>query len=282
MDISFTFSDVIRALLLTAFAGLSTGLGGLFVLRKKEFDQRFMATSLGLSAGVMIYISFVEMLAQSFAKLNRLYGEGRGGWYALLAFFGGIALIAFIDNVIPEESNPHEMRGVDDIGGADSIAAEEHKTAQDRNAMYRTGLLSMLAIAIHNFPEGIASFISGLADPALGVSIAVAIAIHNIPEGISVAIPIKYASGSNRKAICYAFLSGLAEPVGAVLGFLVLRPFISESLLALIFAMVAGIMVYISLDELLPAAQRLKEHHHHAMRGLILGMLLMAVTLQML
>lgn len=281
MDISFTLSDVLRAFLLTALAGLSTGLGGLFVLRKKDFDQRFMASSLGLSAGVMIYISFVEMLAQSFEKLNNIYGEGPGGWYTLIAFFGGIAFIAIIDNIIPEDSNPHEMHGMDDVGETEAKTPAEHKMEQDRRSMYRTGLLSMLAIAIHNFPEGIAAFISGLADPTLGVSIAVAIAIHNIPEGISVAIPIKYASGSSKKAIGAAFLSGLAEPVGALIGFLVLRPFISETLLAVTFAVVAGIMVYISLDELLPAAQRLKEHHHHAMGGLILGMLIMAITLQL-
>ncbi len=288
MDIQFTNADVLRAFLLTLFAGLSTGLGGLFVLRKREMDQKFLATSLGLSAGVMIYISFVEMLASSFSKMQDLHGEKAGGWYTLIAFFGGIALIAAIDAFIPEQTNPHEMRGLDYVPSKKDqeqkqvLSNEEHQLHKQKSAMYRTGMLSMLAIGIHNFPEGIASFISALADPTLGVSIAVAIAIHNIPEGISVAIPIKFSTGSNKKAINYAFLSGLAEPIGAMIGFFFLRPFINETMLAIVYAVVAGIMVFISLDELLPAAQRLKEHHHNAMIGLVLGMLVMAVTLQLL
>ena len=283
MDFPFNTIDLLRAFALSAFAGLSTGIGGLFVLRKEAVEQKYLSFSLGLSAGVMIYISFMEMLVNSFNSLSKLYGEKTGGWYSLLAFFGGIAFIALIDHFIPEEDNPHEMHGLEQMGEEGALTLEPGSSMPlDKASMLRTGLLSTLAIGIHNFPEGIASFMSALADPALGVSIAIAIAIHNIPEGISLAIPIKYATGSSKKAIVAAFLSGLAEPLGALIGFFLLRPYLSESLLAITFGVVAGIMIYISLDELLPAAQRMKEHHHHAMGGVVLGLFLMALTLQLL
>ncbi len=291
MNIDLDTLNILRAFLLTAFAGLSTGLGGLVVLRKKEFDSRALSISLGLSAGVMIYISFVEMLAESFGTMKAIYGEGPGGWGTILAFFAGIGIIAVIDHLVPEETNPHEMAALDHITAEEylqnkeacSSEAKEGEKAErkEKQKLFRTGILSVLAISIHNFPEGIASFFAALQDPALGISIAIAIAIHNIPEGISVAVPIKQATGSNSKAIGLATLSGLAEPLGALLGYLFLRPYLSEALLAIIFALVAGIMVYISLDELLPAAQKLEEHHHHAMAGLIIGMAIMAVTLQL-
>lgn len=140
------------------------------------------------------------------------------------------------------------------------------------------GLFSALAIGIHNFPEGLATFIGALQDPALGISIAAAIAIHNIPEGIAVSVPIYYATQSRQKAFALSFLSGLAEPVGALLGYFLLIQFFSDAIFGIVFAGVAGIMVYISLDELLPTAEEYGEHHI-AIYGLISGMLIMAISL---
>ncbi len=140
------------------------------------------------------------------------------------------------------------------------------------------GFFSALAIAIHNFPEGLATFIAGLKDPGVGIAIAVAIAIHNIPEGIAISVPIYYATGSKKKAFALSILSGFAEPVGAVVGYLILMPFMSESVFGVIFGLVAGIMVYISLDELLPSAEKFGEHHI-AIYGLISGMVVMSASL---
>ena len=175
-----------------------------------------------------------------------------------------------IDLFIPEAENPHEYKQLDDTAAP-----------QATHRLMRTGLLTALAIGIHNFPEGLATFGTALSDVRLGIFIAIAIAIHNIPEGISVSVPIFYATGNKNKAFIYSFLSGLAEPVGACLGFLVLLPFFSKPLLAFLLAFVAGIMVYISLDELLPMAHRYG-HGHTVILGIVLGMLIMAASLMIL
>ena len=142
------------------------------------------------------------------------------------------------------------------------------------------GLFSALAIGIHNFPEGLATFMGALQDPTLGISIAAAIAIHNIPEGIAVSVPVYYATKSKKKAFVLSFTSGLAEPVGAIIGYFILMNIFSEAVFGVVFASVAGIMVYISLDELLPTAEKYGEHHI-AIYGLIAGMMVMAVSLVM-
>ena len=186
-----------------------------------------------------------------------------------MAFFVGIGVIAIIDKLIPSYENPHEVRGI--CEGSDEKCHERHK-------LMRMGIFSALAIAVHNFPEGIATFMAGLSEPSLGVSIAIAIAIHNVPEGLAVSAPIYYATGSRKKAFFLSFLSGLSEPVGALIGFFFLRHFFSEAAFGLVFAAVAGVMVYISLDELLPTAEEYGEHHI-AIFGLVGGMALMAVSL---
>ncbi|RFP39151.1 zinc transporter ZupT, partial [Klebsiella oxytoca] len=174
--------------------------------------------------------------------LEAVYGASTGYWYTTIFFFVGILVMALIDKLVPNAENPHELHD------EQSLTEEERKKGE----LLRMGTFSAVAIAIHNFPEGLATFISALDDPTLGVSIAIAIAIHNIPEGIAVSVPIQYSTGSRRKAFKYSFLSGLAEPLGAIVGFTILRPFLSETLFGIIFAIVAGIMVYISFDELLP------------------------------
>ncbi|NLG57513.1 MAG: zinc transporter ZupT [Clostridiales bacterium] len=284
-----TTLDYLRAFGLTAFAGLATGIGGLVVFRKKPINQHLISGALGLSAGVMIYISFVEMLSGSFKTLGEVYGA-RGELYTVLAFFGGILFSMLIDFLIPEERNPHEMRGVDEIS-YDPHAEEQPDAAQEsiiprqrvkhKKELTRVGLISAVAIMAHNLPEGMATFVGALSDPAVGISIAVAVAIHNIPEGIAVAVPLYAGTGDKKRAFLVALLSGLAEPVGALVGFLVFRPFLSEALMGIIFAAVAGIMVYISLDELLPSAEKQGEHHI-VIAGLIAGMAIMAISLLVL
>jgi zinc transporter, ZIP family len=257
---------------LTLFAGLSTGIGSALAFYTKQTNQKFLSAALGFSAGVMIYVSLVEIFVKARESLEELFGATAGFWYTTIAFFAGIALIALIDNLVPKAENPHEVRDVKEM--------KPTKVKVKDPALLRMGLFSALAIAIHNFPEGLATFISAIQDPALGISIAVAIAIHNIPEGIAVSVPIYYATGSRRKAFLYSFLSGLAEPIGALVGFFILLQFFTEAVFGIVFASVAGIMVYIALDELLPTAEKYGEHHI-AIYGVISGMVVMALSLLM-
>ncbi len=254
---------------LTIIAGLSTTIGSAVVLFTKQFSKRFLAASLGFSAGVMIFISLVELYGDAKESLVTLFGSGKGDFVALLSFFGGIALIAVIDYLVPSGENPHEP-------GEISIRNEGSQVSKEK--MMRLGLMSALAIGIHNFPEGIATFVTAMNDPNLGLSIAVAVGIHNIPEGIAVAIPIYYATRSKGKAFFHSTLSGLAEPIGALVGYFLLSFLFDDSFMGIILAGVAGIMVYISLDELLPTAEKYGEHHP-AILGVIGGMAVMGVSL---
>jgi len=268
----YSFNTLAFAFGLSLFAGLSTAIGGALSFFTSKTNTKFLSLSLGFSAGVMIYISFVEIFPQARIALDGAYGEEKGGWITLAGFFAGIILIGLIDKLIPSEDNPHEIKRVEDM-----VSPEELK----QKKLLRVGLFTALAIGIHNFPEGMASFTAALMDPELGIAIAVAVAIHNIPEGIAVSVPVFYATGSKKKAFWSAFLSGLAEPIGALLVWLILMPFMSETLLGIIFSMIAGIMVFISMDELLPAAEEYGEHHL-SIYGLIAGMALMGVSLMLL
>lgn len=265
-----TMNDLFFAFGLTLLAGLSTGFGSLLAFYTKQTNKKFLSVALGFSAGVMIYVSMIEIFAEARISLETVYGSTRGYWATTIAFFTGIALIALIDKFVPSAENPHDMHNAGEV--------EEMKTNDP--ALLRLGLFSAVAIAVHNFPEGIATFASAIKDSTLGISIAVAIAIHNLPEGIAVSIPVYYATGSRRKALLYSFVSGFSEPLGAVLGFFLFRSFLNEAMFGWIFAGVAGIMVYISLDELLPTAEKYGEHHY-AIYGLILGMIVMAISLLM-
>lgn len=264
------WNAILFAFSLTLFAGLSTGIGSAISLIAKRTNTWFLTVSLGFSAGVMIYVSFVEIFPKAQEELVADLGEVLGNWVTVFAFFGGMALIAIIDKFIPNIENPHEMRNVEDL--------KTGKGLKDSDKLMRTGLFTALAIGIHNFPEGLATFTAALRDPNLGIPIAIAIAIHNIPEGIAVAVPIYYATGNKRKAFWYSFLSGLSEPVGAIIGFAILMPFMSAAVFGILFAGVAGIMVFISLDELLPSAREYGEHHL-SIYGLVAGMIVMAVSL---
>jgi len=262
--------DVLFAFLLTLLAGLATGVGSLMSLFSKKFNPRFLAGSLGFSAGVMIYVSFVEIFQKGKDSISSVYGNQIGQLYTVIAFFTGVAVIALIDKLIPSYENPHEISHLKQNGN--------NKMPHDEKKLLRMGLFSALAIGIHNFPEGLATFIGALNEPAMGISIAAAIAIHNIPEGIAVSVPIYYATKSRGKAFWYSLLSGISEPIGALIGYVILKNYFSDLTFGLVFAMVAGIMVYISLDELLPTAEEYGEHHV-AIGGLIGGMAVMALSL---
>ncbi|SKA89218.1 zinc transporter, ZIP family [Paucidesulfovibrio gracilis DSM 16080] len=268
------FSVLLTAFGLTLFAGLCTGIGSALAFFAKRTNTSFLSLSLGFSAGVMLYVSFVEIFFKAKDALVASMGEQTGTWFTVASFFGGIAVAAIIDRLVPSsEGNPHEMQRIEDM-----TPEERNKAKQDPSRLLRMGTFTALAIAIHNFPEGLATFTATLADPSLGLAIAVAVAIHNVPEGIAVSVPVYYATGSKAKAFTYSFLSGLAEPLGAAIGWLLLMPFFSDTLFGVLFAGVAGIMVFISLDELLPAAEEYGEHHL-TIYGLIAGMAVMALSL---
>ncbi|MCF8405563.1 MAG: zinc transporter ZupT [Bacteroidales bacterium] len=265
----YDFSTVMFAFALTLFAGLSTGIGSAIAFFAKTTNTKFLSVALGFSAGVMIYVSFVEIIVKARDVLIADLGVRGGHWVTTAAFFGGLFFIAVIDKMVPSGENPHEVKRIEDMG--------EENPKKNKKLM-RMGLFTALAIAIHNFPEGLATFTAALNEPSLGIAIAVAIAIHNIPEGIAVSVPVYYATNSKSKAFWLSFISGLAEPVGALAGYLILMPFMSPVLFGVLFAGVAGIMVFISLDELLPSAREYGEHHL-SIYGLIAGMVVMAISL---
>lgn len=262
--------QILIAFGLTIFAGLSTGIGSTMAFFSKQTNTKFLSFSLGFSAGVMIYVSMIKLFVEAHESLAKTYGERSGMLLAVISFFCGILVVAVIDKLVPSYENPHELRGVADLSQPDSSAKSKK--------LLRMGIFSALAIAMHNFPEGLAIFASSLHKPTLGITVAVAIAIHNIPEGIAISAPIYHATNSKRKAFIYSFFSGFAEPLGALIGYFILLSFINDFVFGVLFAFVAGIMVFISLDELLPSAIEFGEHHL-SIYGLIAGMMVMAVSL---
>ncbi|MCC0678689.1 zinc transporter ZupT [Clostridioides sp. ES-S-0190-01] len=262
-------SNIMFAFLITLFAGLSTGIGSCIAFFAKKTNTKFLSVSLGFSAGVMIYVSMIEIFPKAQEALTKSMGEKLGSWSTVIAFFAGMAIIAIIDKLIPQEENPHEIKKMENL---------DEKNIQKNKSLLRTGIFTAMAIAIHNFPEGLATFISALDDATIAIPIAIAIAIHNIPEGISVSVPVYYATGDKKKAFYYSFLSGMSEPLGAIIGYVLLRNFLNDTTLGIVFALVGGIMVFISLDELLPSAREYGEHHL-SIYGLIAGMVVMAISL---
>jgi ZIP family zinc transporter len=296
-------SQVWIALGLTVFAGMATGIGSAIAFTAKRTNYRFLSVATGFSAGVMLYVSFVEIFIKGLDSLTERYGEYWGHWVNAAAFFAGILLIGLIDNLIPAGENPHETPSEEEteplrnpsapapdfqtaaVEGEAELALGAHNHGIRDKKLMRMGLFTALAIAIHNFPEGLATFLAALYDPSIGLAIAVAVALHNIPEGISVSVPIFYATGDRKKAFIYSFLSGLAEPVGAVAAYLLLRLFVGgeagmipPQVMGVLFGGVAGIMVYISLDELLPTS-RAYGKGHDSLYGLVAGMAVMALSL---
>ena len=290
---------------LTIFAGMATGVGSAIAFFAKRTNYRFLSVATGFSAGVMLYVSFVEIFIKGADSLTAVYGDYWGHWVNVGSFFGGILVIFIIDTLIPSAENPHEVHSEAEVRPLhdptaplpdfNAIAADpahapagahDHRVGPAQKGhhkrLLRMGLFTALAITIHNFPEGLATFLAALDDPSVGIAIAVAIALHNIPEGISVSVPIYYATGSRKRAFFYSVLSGLAEPVGAGIAYLILRLFVGgempPQIMGILFAGVAGIMVYISLDELLPTS-RAYGKGHDSLFGLLAGMAIMALSL---
>lgn len=263
METALTTDAILMALLLTLIAGLSTGIGSLMAFFTKVTNTRFLSCALGLSAGVMVYISFMELLPEAMESMEA-YASGKTSMlYVLLAFFGGMGAIALIDFIVPEDENPHELHNIKTAGNG---------------KLKRTGFMLAVTIGIHNFPEGIATFVSGLESLDIALPIVVAVAIHNIPEGIAVSVPVYHATGSRKKALWFSIASGLAEPLGALFALAFLMPIWTPAVNAVCLAAVAGIMVFISFDELLPSSEEYG-HHHYAIGGVILGMAVMGFGL---
>ncbi len=273
--------DFWLALGLTAFAGLSTGVGSAIAFFAHRTNYRFLSVATGFSAGVMVYVSFVEILPKAAESLAETTGERAGGWWATASFFVGILVILLIDRLIPKAENPHEVRSEKQFDAVHEGTSTQEMLQTSPAKLHRMGLFTALAIGIHNFPEGLATFLAALKDPTLGLAIAIAIALHNIPEGISVSVPIYFATGKRKRAFLYSLLSGLAEPAGALIGYLALRAFLGPGVMGALFGAVGGIMVYISLDELLPTS-RAYGKGHDSLYGLLAGMGVMALSLLLL
>lgn len=257
-------NGVIFAFLVTLLAGIATGLGSVMALFTKQTNTRFLAGSLGFSAGVMIYVSMIEIFQKANVFLSSEHGDNLGYIMATASFFAGVIFIGLIDYLVPSSEG--------DIGCK--------KNGECNKTLQRMGIMTALAIGIHNFPEGMVTFTSALRDPHLGIAIALAIAIHNIPEGIATSVPIYYSTGSKKRAFAVSFLSGITEPVGAVIGYLALRPFFSDTLFGILFGAIAGIMVFISIEELLPMAREY-EKSKITIIGFIVGMAIMALSLML-
>mgnify|MGYP000881558914 FL=1 len=280
------------AIILSLLAGISTGIGGLSVLFFRKTSQKHLSLLLGFSAGIMIFLSFMEIYREAENYLCNSHGIKDGKILTILSFFFGVTLMAFINEFIPEPGKPHGahwamLKDREKLHFAGGKAAKsdiyypESKFIQGQiissGKLLKTGLFTAIAVTVHNFPEGIATYVSGIKSPALGLSIALAIAMHNIPEGIAIAVPVYYSTKSKAKALFASFFSGLSEPLGAIITMLILGQYITDAVFGLVFGSVAGIMVYISLDELLPAAREYGQHNLSIL-GLMLGMALMAIS----
>jgi ZIP family zinc transporter len=255
-------SNMMLGLMLTLIAGIATGAGSLVVLFSKRANTQFLSVCLSFAAGVMLYVAFAEILLEAFEDLKEGFGNGTGYLIATVAFFTGILIMAVIDKFIPQ---------------GDEVADFE------KQELKRTGIMSAIALAVHNFPEGIIVFIAAVHEPAMGIAIAIAIVIHNIPEAIAMAAPMYYATGSKAKAFLISLGAGLVQPVGALSAWFFLQHIFDEieHVFGITFAVVAGIMVFVAVHQLLPAAHKFGKHHL-VMKWLFAGMAVMAVSLVVL
>ncbi len=265
-------SAALFAFLVTLGAGLATAVGAAVGLFARHTNRQFLALALGFSAGVMIYVSFVEILPKAGDYIAQGVSDMTGAVTTAGAFLAGLAGMAIMYRVIPDLEHPELTNPSTKLPG------EEQPVLVADRMLFTAGLGVALAVTLHNFPEGMATFFLTLDDPQVGLSVALAIAIHNIPEGIAVVVPIYYATRNRSLAFGFGVLSGLAEPLGAIIGYAVLQPFITDYVLGVVFAAVAGIMVYISIDSLLPAARQYG-NAQLAIYGMIAGMAVMAGSL---
>ncbi|MBS5937227.1 zinc transporter ZupT [Clostridium sp.] len=247
-------------LIMSLIAGLSTVIGAFILFLSKEKNNRLITFSLAYSAGVMITVSFTDLFASAEEVLTKAHGSLKGIILSCLFLLIGSLLAYLIDEFIPDDPK-----------------GSINRYTNSNEKLYRVGLVSMIALIIHNFPEGVATFISGYQNTSLGIYVTLAIALHNIPEGITIAMPIYYSTRSKKQAFKYTLYSGLAEPLGALVAFLFLRPYISEVILAITFALVAGIMLYIAFAELIPTA-RIYKHNKVYLFSIFLGILTIVVS----
>ena len=271
------FESMLFAFSLTLLAGISTAFGAFLAFFKTKDESRVLAFGLGFSGGVMVYLSFVEILPKSIDFFSRI-DLGNAESLGILCFFVGMILAFGIDILIPKDVNPHELKSQNEVYC--ELDSRESHISRNR-AIKRTAIFTAIAITIHNFPEGFATFISAMDSFAFGVSIAVAVAIHNIPEGLAVSLPIYYATGDKKQALKLTLLSGLSEPLGAIVGYFILAPILGEATLAISFGIIAGIMVFISIDSLLPNS-KLSTKGHESVAGVFFGMGIMAISLLIL
>jgi len=257
--------NIVVALAVTLAAGLATALGSLMVLFSRRPSPRLLAFGLAFAGGAMVYVSLSEILNKAIASFTLAYGERAGFGYGTLAFLLGMVTIVLIDHLVP---NPHESLDKQDPAFRDD----------NRAYIKRVGLLTAVAITAHNFPEGLATFFATLESPSVGMPLAFAIAIHNIPEGIAIAVPVYFATQSKFYAFAASLLSGLAEPVGAAIGYVLLSGSLSHATFGWVFGLIAGVMVFLALDELLPAAKRYAQGHE-TVYGLVAGMATLAISL---
>lgn len=263
--IDITLQTVLIAFAVTAAAGMATTIGGLIVLTTQTPQPRLLAFGLAFAAGAMVYVSLTEILNKAVLAFTESNGEDMGFVYGTLWFLVGIIAIATIDRIFP---NPHEKLSMD----------PELVKGKSTEYIRHVGILTAVAITAHNFPEGLATFFAMLESPHIGTPLAIAITLHNIPEGVSIAIPVYFATKNKWLAIGACLLSGLAEPIGAGIGYTLLQPFLSSDVFGAVFGIIAGVMVFLSLDELLPAAKHYAKGHE-TVYGLVLGMALMALSL---
>lgn len=254
----------ILPLILTLFAGMSTLVGGFITFFIKRNNLKALSVGLGFSAGVMVYVSLSELVPNSELMLKEYYSVIGAKAMVFGGFLFGILIAVLIDYFIPDHIEE------------DFLGAQTKK--QQRRKIKRAGLITALAVTLHNLPEGMATFLVSSQDLALGIPVAIAIAIHNIPEGIAIALPIFHATGKKRLAVLYSFLSGISEPVGGLIGVLLLKTIMPDQSIGIMTAAVAGIMVYLSFDTLLPLAREYGENHH-VIIGIVAGMLIMCFSL---
>lgn len=259
------------ALSLTFLAGAATLIGALLATMKKFTSRAAMAVSLGFSAGAILYVSLTDILGKSIDAFSELYDNPSASYGMMaLTFFTGVGLMVLLDRFIPSEINPDDQEGVQDT------------SASLKRKLMRGGLFIGLALCLHNFPEGFLVFMTAYDDPSVGIAIAVALAIHNIPEGIAIAGPLYAATKNKVRSIAIATATGIAEPVGAVLGFLLLREFLNDTLFGWVFGIVAGMMVFICINEILPAAHRFETKQRQTTYGFIAGMAVLAGSITLL
>jgi len=304
------------ALLLTCCAGLATTIGAAMAFCVNTNDNRVFAICLAISAGVMTYVSFVEILFKAAEKFQEAgYGEHDAFSLGTLVFFCGLVVSILIEMVAMCCFKRHSMENKAFHHGSAQQVAQAHQdpdqlaraispdnqeqkvqasdvevqmtqsgqqkplSGMERVNMLQMAAFSGAAIALHNFPEGLATFVATLEDPSFGVPMAFAIAIHNIPEGLAVAAPILKATNSKCKAFFWAFLSGMSEPLGGLLAWLVLKEIVGPVTFAILFGIIGGVMIHISFQKLLPTALKYDPENKYTAYSFFVGMAVMAASL---